>query len=67
MIKAQELMKHMKEKTQCDYIHLIVEWVSVPHTHMHLIPSMLGKDNAQRNEDSYADGEMEEWRKKIAM
>jgi hypothetical protein len=34
---------------------------------MHLIPSMLGKDNAQRNEDSYADGEMEEWRKKIAM
>ena len=42
MIIAKKLMSHMKKILGSHYIYLAVEWLEVPHWHIHLIPFALG-------------------------
>lgn len=66
-LTAKKLMTHMKEKLWCDYVHLVVEWVQVPHFHIHLIPSMLPVKNAEWHHTKYEAGEMADYQAKLQM
>ncbi len=66
-LTAKELMINMKQTLGCEYVHLNVEGVDVPHVHVHLIPSTTAEKNGQWNHVSYAEGEMEAYQKKLAM
>ena len=37
-VKAKEIMKAMKTSIPCDYVHLGIVGVEIPHFHIHLIP-----------------------------
>lgn len=64
-LTAKKLMQHMKEKLGVEYIHLVVEWVEVPHFHIHLIPSMIAHKNAHREHHAYEEGEMDGYQQKL--
>ena len=56
-LKAKTLMKAMKGSLSCDYVQVVVEGISVPHFHIHLIPSMAGNDNNTWKHTKYEEGE----------
>lgn len=62
---AKKLMLHMKDVLGAEYIHLVVEWVQVPHFHIHLIPSMIAHKNAQWEHHPYEDGEITAYQQKL--
>lgn len=64
-IKVKDLIVAMKKATSCDYVHVVVEGVEVPHFHIHLIPSMFGHANAQWSHVKYEDGEAATFAEKI--
>lgn len=65
MITTQELMLHIKEILWCDYVVVHVEWMEVAHTHIHLIPHMEEETLGKREHESYADGEMAEYARRL--
>lgn len=58
-IVAKKLMQKMKKYLRVDYVQVCVEGLQVPHFHIHLIPSMLGNENAQRTHVHYREDEAE--------
>lgn len=62
---AKKIIVAMKESLRCDFVHVVVEGVEVPHFHVHLIPSMKHVKNAQWNHTSYEEGEQVEYAQKI--
>lgn len=67
MLMAKKMMKHMKSVLTCDYVHLVVEGVEVPHVHIHLIPSMLPVKNAEWHHVTYDEGEMDIYKEKLQL
>lgn len=63
---VQILMQAMIAKVWCDYVQIVVEWLEVPHTHIHLIPSFKEQKVAERQHITYQQGEQEEVANKIA-
>lgn len=64
-ILAKKIMVALKQSLGCDYVHVVVEGIQVPHFHIHLIPSMLIQENADWHHTSYAEGEKESFAEKI--
>lgn len=64
---AKKLMLHMKQRLNVEFINLVVEWVQVPHFHIHLIPSMIDHKNAVREHHAYDEGEMDIYQQKLLM
>lgn len=60
-------MQQMKKQLGCEYVHLIVEGVEVPHVHIHLVPSMIAEKNAQWHHEKYEENEMDEYLAKLRM
>ena len=56
-VKSKYLMQVLLKVFNCDYIHVIVEGIEVPHFHIHLIPSYLKEENAKWHHESYLEGE----------
>ncbi len=56
-IRSKQLMQTLLKALQCDYVHVIVEGVAVPHFHIHLIPSYLKGKNATFHHEIYLEGE----------
>ncbi len=65
-IKANTLMKTMKEKLECDFVRLYVEGTEVPHFHIHLIPSWHDDGKVWLMREKYEDGEAEEFGEKLS-
>lgn len=64
---AKKMMQHMKDTLHCEYVQLVVEWVEVPHAHIHLIPSMLSVKNQEWHHVSYAEWEKEDYSDKLRL
>lgn len=65
-IKSKYFIQVLHKAFNCDYIHVIVEGIEVPHFHIHLIPSSLKEENAHWHHESYADNtEKQEYIDKI--
>ena len=64
---TKKMMKHMKKVLWCDYVHVVIEWVEVPHFHIKLIPSKIGVHNAEWHQSTYEEGEMDEYQEKLQM
>lgn len=64
-VRSKKIMSALKESLKCNFVHVIVEGVEVPHFHIHLIPSMTNVKNAQWNHTSYEEGEQAEYSEKI--
>ena len=56
-VKAKELMIKIKGVVACDYVQVVVEGVSVPHFHIHLIPGYIGHKSAQWEHVKYENKE----------
>ncbi len=56
-IRTKKLMQTLLQAFQCDYVHVIVEGIAVPHFHIHLIPSYLKEENADWHHEVYREGE----------
>jgi histidine triad (HIT) family protein len=56
-IQSKKLMQVLLKAFQCDYVHVIVEGIEVPHFHIHLIPSRLEEKNATFHHEIYLEGE----------
>ena len=56
-VKSKGLMKTLLQVFSCDYVHVIVEGIEVPHFHIHLIPSFLKEENAHWHHESYSSPE----------
>ena len=56
-IQSKKLMQTLLSALGCDYVHVIVEGVEVPHFHIHLIPSHLKEKNATFHHETYLEGE----------
>jgi len=56
-IQTKKLMQVLLKALECDYIHVIVEGVEVPHFHIHLIPSHLKENNAKFHHEIYLEDE----------
>jgi len=62
MVVAKRFMKHQKKVLdQVTHIYLIVEWVQVPHWHIHLIPCYLSTGKVEFPHSTYDDGEAESY------
>lgn len=64
-VTTKNLMKHIKEKLSCDYVQISVVGKDVAHFHIHLIPRYLDDGLHGWQTLLYAEGEMEEYAKKI--
>ncbi len=64
-VKAKELILAIKNATSCDYVHVVVEGIQVPHFHIHLIPSMKDHENAKWEHVKYEEGEAKTFAEKI--
>lgn len=54
---AKDIMTAMKEALGCDYVIVTVEWISVPHFHIHLIPGRKEKAIVHWEHTSYTENE----------
>ncbi len=52
-VRAKKIIQLLKQEFSCDYVHMIVEGLEVPHFHIHLIPSFLSEKNAEWSHESY--------------
>jgi histidine triad (HIT) family protein len=64
-ICSKKIIIALKDSLKCDFVHVVVEGVEVPHVHIHLIPSSLERKNAQWNHTSYEKGEKNKYAQKI--
>ena len=62
---VQKVGKAVKKATDCYYVNVNVMGIDVLHAHIHLIPRH--KDDGLKiwPPGKYAEGEIEEWRKKV--
>jgi histidine triad (HIT) family protein len=63
---VRDVGKAVKNATDCYYVNVNVMGIDVPHAHIHLIPRHKDDGLELWPQGKYAEGEMEEWRKKIA-
>lgn len=54
---AKDIMSAMKEALGCDYVMVHVEWLEVPHFHIHLIPGWTDKSVAKWEHTTYTENE----------
>ena len=66
-VRAKKIMTALKESLKCDFVHVVIEGVEVPHFHVHLIPSTIGIKNAQWHHTLYEEGEQKAHAEKIKM
>ncbi|MBU2561934.1 MAG: HIT family protein [Nanoarchaeota archaeon] len=65
MPKLQKIAKAVEKATRCDLVVMTVVGDEVAHAHIHLIPKFHGDGLKFWPEGKYAEGEMEEWRRKV--
>ncbi|MBN1544528.1 HIT family protein [Candidatus Woesearchaeota archaeon] len=65
MLKLQKIAKAVEKATQCNLVVMTVVGDEVEHAHIHLIPKFHGDGLKFWPAGKYAEGEMEEWRKKV--
>lgn len=58
-IKSKNLMQTLLKAFNCNYVHVIVEGMQVPHFHIHLIPSYIKEKNVIFHHEPYSEGEKE--------
>lgn len=64
-VVAKHLMQRMKEALWAHYVQVHVEWMDVPHFHIHLIPVHLWTKVVSFSHTSYQDGEQQELIEKL--
>jgi histidine triad (HIT) family protein len=57
MIKAKEIIPHLKQALEADYIQLSVVGKDVPHVHVHLIPRYFDDNASHFSTTRYEEGE----------
>ncbi len=65
-VQSKVLMKQMKSNLNIEYVYLAVEWLEIPHFHIHLIPNNSQNKARTFTTTTYQPGEAEEIAKKIA-
>ena len=62
---TKRAIKNLIASIGCDYVHVIIEGVEVPHVHIHLIPSLTPVSNAVWKHVPYEPGEAKAYQEKI--
>ena len=65
MYISKKLMKQMINNLWVDYVQLTIEWLEVPHAHIHLIPNMKENHIVSYTHTAYQDNEAQDIANKI--